>query len=486
MKNTKYIIASLLMAGLMAGCISQDYTDNKADAESVQSHIEQLMPVPQLHNVSSITRPPVVVMPLEKRNEILWLTQKTKVHVSHMPLSQVLSEVMRGVSADIWFDNDVNSSLLVTLSANTTRQNVLNLLSSRTGYGFVPSDNKVEVRRYLSETFMLTIPIGKVSAQQGTQGGSADDKSTKVEGQFISSTLDNADMVAEVTNAIKAVLKSNEDGGELIGGVEAIPSLSSFIVRTTPDRMRQVRQIVAQYKKELKKQVVLNIQILEFRSNLGKDRGIDWNILKDIGDGALQFVIPGTTTTAAASNGFGMAFQGTGKWDGTTAFIKALEQQGTVSTETPINIQTLSNQPARISQTLITPCLKDIKVNVTENSSSTETSRGGISEGVDVFVSANIQHDHVWLRMAGTLTKIASDTREKVDNNELRFITTRNVDLSFTNNLRYGQSVVIGSIKQQTTGANKSASFGVDALGAQSTSNEKIETLILLTPRRVR
>jgi hypothetical protein len=45
--------------------------------------------------------------------------------------------------------------------------------------------------------------------------------------------------------------------------------------------------------------------------------------------------------------------------------------------------------------------------------------------------------------------------------------------------------VVIGSIKQQTTGANKSASFGVDALGSQATNNETVETLVLLTPRRI-
>ncbi|WP_394230519.1 type II and III secretion system protein [Shewanella colwelliana] len=485
MKSIQYIITALMMMGLVTGCVSQDYTDTKKEAESVQSRIEQLTPVPELNNVSAITRPPVVVTPLVKKTNIPWLTQTTKVHVTRLPLSQVLSEVMRGVPADIWFDNDVNAMQTVSLSANTSRQNVLNLLSSQTGYGFVPSANKVEVRRYLAETFTLTIPVGNVSAQQGSKGGSADPKSTKVEGQFISTTLSNADMIAEVTNAIKAVLKSNEDSDELIGGVEAVPTLSSFIVRTTPDRMRQVRQIVAQYKKELKKQVVLNIQILEFRSNLGKDRGIDWNILKDIGEGSLQFVIPGTTT-AAASNGFGMAFQGSGKWDGTTAFIKALEQQGSVSTETPINIQTLSNQPGRISQTVVTPFIEDIKVNVTENTTTTETVRGEVSEGVDVFVSANIQHDHVWLRMAGTLTKIAADTTEKVGENELRMISTRNVDLNFTNNLRYGQSVVIGSIKQQTTQANKSASFGVDALGAQATNNETVETLILLTPRRVR
>lgn len=482
-KASPFIVPFLLLG--MAGCVSQSYTDSKKEAESMQSRIEQLTPSNALNNVSVITRPPVIVTPLVETQNIPWLSETIKVHVTRLPLSQVLSDVMRGVPANIWFDNDVNASTTVTLSANTTRQNILNLLASQTSYGFVPTQDKVEVRRYLSETFTLSIPIGTVSAQQGSTGSTGGGENPQVEGQFISTTLSNVDMIQEVTTAIKAVLKSNEESNELIGGVEAVPSLSSFIVRTTPDRMRQVQQVVERYKQELEKQVILNIQVLEFRSNLGKDQGVDWNILKDIGDGSLQFVIPGTTT-AASNNGFGMAFQGTGKWDGTTAFIKALEQQGSVSTETPINIQTLSNQPARLSQTLETPFLADIKVNTSENSSDTETRRESVSEGVDMFVTANVQQDHVSLRIAGSLTKIASDETETVKDTKLRFIAMRKVDLGFANNLRYGQSVVIGSIKQQTTGANKSASFGIDGLGSQATNSETVETLILLTPRRVR
>lgn len=318
-KASPFIVPFLLLG--MAGCVSQSYTDSKKEAESMQSRIEQLTPSNALNNVSVITRPPVIVTPLVKTQNIPWLSETIKVHVTRLPLSQVLSDVMRGVPANIWFDNDVNASTTVTLSANTTRQNILNLLASQTSYGFVPTQDKVEVRRYLSETFTLSIPIGTVSAQQGSTGSTGGGENPQVEGQFISTTLSNVDMIQEVTTAIKAVLKSNEESNELIGGVEAVPSLSSFIVRTTPDRMRQVQQVVERYKQELEKQVILNIQVLEFRSNLGKDQGVDWNILKDIGDGSLQFVIPGTTT-AASNNGFGMAFQGTGKWDGTTALLK--------------------------------------------------------------------------------------------------------------------------------------------------------------------
>ncbi|MFB1079573.1 type II and III secretion system protein, partial [Photobacterium damselae subsp. damselae] len=107
-----------------------------------------------------------------------------------------------------------------------------------------------------------------------------------------------------------------------------------------------------------------------------------------------------------------------------------------------------------------------------------------VVEGVDMMVNAKVQKGVVSLRVTGKLTKIAGDTTEKINDATLRFIKTRDADLSFVNKLRYGQTVVIGSIKQQSTGANKSSSFGIDGLGMQSTTNETVETLVLLTPRR--
>ena len=469
----------------LSGCVSQDYLDTKEDATAIQQKMNELTPSATMNNVAIITRPPINTTPLVRENKIGWLNQDVQLQVNRLPLSLVLNEVLRGVPVNIWFDSDVNATKSVTLTANASRQNIFNLLSSQTGYGFVVTNDKVEVRRYLSETFTLSVPNGVVSAQQGSQGeSSGDEENTKVEGQFINTTYNNIDVIADIKRAISGILKSNEDSNELVGSVNAIPSLSSVTVRTTPDRMHQVRNVVESFQAELSKQVLLDIRILEFRSNLGKDRGIDWNVVRDIGAGSLQFVIPGTTTSAAGT-GYGLAFQGTGKWDGTTAFIKALEQQGTVSTETPINILTLNNHPARLSQDLKTPYLADIKVESNDNSTSTETQRGKETEGVDMMVTANVKNDYVWLRIAGKLTKIAGDTTETVADAKLRFISTRGVDLSFTNKLRYGQTVVIGSIKQQTTGATKSSSFGLDGLGSQATNRETVETLILLTPRKV-
>jgi hypothetical protein len=209
--------------------------------------------------------------------------------------------------------------------------------------------------------------------------------------------------------------------------------------------------------------------------------------VRDIGDGTLNFIIPGTSTTSGLiSSGSGLAFQGSGKWDGTTAFIKALEQQGTVSTDTPISVLTLSAQPARISQTVDTPYLSDISTDITDTTTSTSTTRGNVVEGIDMMVNTNVKDDFVWIRTAGKLTKIAGDSTEVISDATLRFISTRSADLSFTNKLRYGQTVVIGSVKQQTQTANKSSSLGIDGLGSQASGQETVETLVLLTPRRVK
>lgn len=483
-------IGLLVGIALLQGCVSQSYVDNKAKANKTHQQIDAVTPTGSLTNVEQISRPPINTTPIKKEKTIHWLNNTVNINVASLPLSLVLDTVMKGTSTQIIYANDVQANTLVSLHADTTRQNILNVLANQTGYGLVPSENTLSVQRYLTETFMIDLPTGSVTSQQGSQGETTGTgKETKVAGQFISVSTENQNVFQEISDAIKVVLKSeskdNKQGesDKLIGDVHAIPSMGGITVRTTPSRMAQVRQVVQRFQQELSKQVLLDITVLEFRSNLGKDQGIDWQLLKNVGSGSLKFLIPGTTATATG-NPAGLAFTGTGKWDGTTAFIKALEEQGTVSTQTPISMLTISGQPARISQTVTTPYLSNISTEVTETSTSTSTTRDKVVEGVDMMVSAKVQKEDVWLRITGKLTKIAGDTSETINNATLRFIKTRSADLSFTNKLRYGQTVVIGSIKQQSTGADKSSNFGIDGLGMQSTKNETIETLVLLTPRR--
>lgn len=482
---------------LLNGCVSQDYLDHKANADQVQKQMEDARSknATPLGTVQYLTKPPALATPIKQDKAPKWLQQEVRIKANQLPLSLVLSMLVQGTNVEVSFDPDVNPNTPITVNTRASRKSILNLISSLTHYGLTPEQDSLTVGYYQTETFVLTIPSGANSAQQGSQSeeSSSDDEgdtsTTKVDGQYITTVYNNTEITTEIAKAVEAVLKdeSEDDGDELVGDVRVVPGLTAITVRTTPSRMAQVRRLVDTYQAELTKQVFLDIRVLEFRSNLGKDQGIDWNLVKDVGDGTLNFIIPGTSATSdLVSSSSGLAFQGTGKWDGTTAFIKALEQQGTVSTDTPIGVLTISSQPARISPTVKTPYLSDISTEVTDTTTSTSTTRGNVVEGIDMMVNTNVKDDFVWIRTAGKLTKSAGDSTETIDDARLRFISTRSADLSFTNKLRYGQTVIIGSVKQQTQTANKSSSFGFDGLGSQVSGQETVETLILLTPRRVK
>ncbi|GIU51280.1 hypothetical protein TUM4438_40340 [Shewanella sairae] len=473
----------IAMTAALSGCMSQNYQDTKQDADSVHEAIESHLATSATSQVMNITRPPLTLEPLKTERQISWLNESVSINVDGLPLSLVLSQLMAGVDANIWFDGDVNPNKPVTLSFKSSRQDVLNLLSRETGYGMNATKDKLSVSKFESETFVISLPVGQYSGQLGSQSGGQD---TKVTGQFLNTAYSQVDVVTEISQGIKAILKDdeNEDEDKLIGSVEVIPSMTTIAVRTTPDRMVRVRALVDSFEAELSKQVFLDIRVLEFRSNKGRERGIDWNLVKDIGGGSLEFYIPGTNTITQGGSA-GLAFKGTGKWDGTTALIKALEKQGTVSTETPITALVLNNQPSRIAQTLTTPYLYEVKAENNGDIVTASVTRAIEKEGVDMMITPKVMRDHVWLRIAGKLTKIVSDKEEVVYDASLRFLDTRESELNFTNKLRYGQTVVLGSIKQMTTTAEHTKQFGVDALGGEGTQLATVETLVLLTPKRV-
>lgn len=494
------LLKTLSMAVIMAtlaGCVSQNYTDTKADADNVHQQIGEHSKIKHTSQVQSISRPPISTVPLVVKQHIPWLAEPVSIKAHAMPLSMVIAQVLNGAQyqgkgINVWFDGDVDPNKLVTLSFKSSREDVLNLIARQTKYGITPSATKLSINRFESETFVITLPPGTVSGQLGSQGtavsggsGGIGNVNTRIEGQYLNTAFSNIDVVTEVSQGIRALLKDDSsDDDKLIGSVEVVPALTAITVRTTPDRMAQVRALMNSVQSQLGQQVAFDIRVLEFRSSLGKERGVDWNIIKDIGDGSLEFIIPGTNTLSQGT-AYGMAFKGAGKWDGTTAFIKALEKQGSVSTTTPITALALNNQPARIAQTMTTPYLYEVTSEANDNVVTASVTRATQSEGVDMMITPKVMDDAVWLRIAGKFTKIVGDTTEVVYDATLRFLDTRESEINFTNKLLYGQTVVIGSIKQVSTTAEMNKNFGIDALGGEGTKSDTVETLVLLTPRKV-
>ena len=96
----------------------------------------------------------------------------------------------------------------------------------------------------------------------------------------------------------------------------------------------------------------------------------------------------------------------------------------------------------------------------------------------------NIQPDHVYLRTSGMLTKIESLERQQVAGELLIFPQMREAKINFANKLKYGQTIIIASVSQQESQTEGNSFMGIPLLGGTSAVKQRVDTLVLLTPRR--
>ena len=477
----KHLMVSAIITALVAGCASQEYKDNMATNQAVSDKIAEHTTYNAPSKVNYIKKPPTIISPIKEEYDNQWLKEVVSVNVSERPLSVVLEEVMYGTDVPIYFGEGVKPNQRVTLNFSSQRENLLNLLSRETGYGVEVKNGRLEITKTITRVFTLNIPTGEVSGQLGSQGSTNGDDSVRVEGQYLNVEFDEVKITQEVATTMK----------ELLGGKKATdsvvtvsPNTTTLVVKTTPDKMQDVQRVFDHYQAELSKQVLLDIQVLEFRSNLGTERGIDWNIVRDTGDGVLQFFVPGTDTVSEGA-GYGLAFQGSSKWDGTQSFIKVLEKQGSVSVQTPVTAMVLNNQPAKITQQRIVPYIDEASSESDEGVVSSSVTRDEKAEGIDMMVSAKVQPEHVWLRISGQLQKIVERNTEEVADIQLGMLTTQKSEITFVNKLRYGQTFVIASVKQNSSTVERTTNFWSTLFGGTGSMNETVETLVLLTPRKV-
>lgn len=492
MMNKHLIISVLLLS--MSAC-SNNFKEAREDTRKVDRKINELASK-RTAKVTTISKPPVRLTRVETFDQPEWLKNPTNINVDGLPLMMVLQQVVPA-DVDIWLDGDIDPNKPVKVSSVGTVADALNVIERNTNYGVKATKQRIEVRQFETETFIINLPVGMYSAQLGSQGEQASSESggtvgagavPRVEGQYINVQYNQVDVFTDIKTALRILLTkdSEENTGagtekEIEGDIEVATSLGAITVRTTPARMVNVRQSIERFQDELSRQVLLDITVLEFRSNFGQEQGVDWDLLRRTGGGSLQFFIPGTTTVSGSA-GYGLAFSGINKWDGTQAFIRALKQQGNVSTETPISALLLNNQPGRISQTLKMPYADEVKTQANENVITASVTRANAVEGVDMMMTPKVQNDYVWLRISGKLSKVVAETEKTIFDTALQFKDTRESEINFSNKLRYGQSIVIASVKQSSTTSEETRSW---FSGGKGTQREVVETLVLLTPRRV-
>ncbi|ANI21630.1 hypothetical protein AB870_25725 [Pandoraea faecigallinarum] len=239
---------------------------------------------------------------------------------------------------------------------------LLDTIAHRSGTHWTYRDGVVQFARYVTRTFQIkmmpgsssyTASVGKASkmkAERGPSGGGSNAGSGGVDLSFNADA--NVTVESELdywTDLVKTVNDMLSPGGR------ATPSVvtSSLVVTDTADVISRVAQYIDAENAVLGRQVKLRVQVYSVSLEENSAAGIDWSLVYRSASGFAA------SLGGPAASGLLMARQGglnvskipNGRLAGSTAFLRALSQQGRVSTVIDTTVVTLNNQPAPVAVT---------------------------------------------------------------------------------------------------------------------------------------
>lgn len=341
------------------------------------------------------------------------------------------------------------------------------------------SDNgTIEIYRLDTRVLRLKALAQKIPSTVTTSAGFKDESKTTYENTA-------TDALASMKTSLMAL-------GTMAGSLEINPDSKSIIVTDTPPAIARIEAYLESENKRLTRRITLIFEQLYVTHSLGREMGIDWNLLYTKTSGATaSLVSPGSLTSENAGKS-GFSASTTGNYAGSTGFIKALDEMGMKVTRRTFPISTLSGN----AQTIGLPTVFDYVASVTSNTSTSTTgtfSAPTITQkedkyGVFLTVTPEAQDDGqilIGLNLAdrsGTLTGYTvqvsgSGTTVQQRNIKEANLTARTV-------VRSGVTHMIGGLEEAVSeGTSRRLDDNAPIIlgGSDSTSQSKRHIVLLVT-----
>ncbi|VVD64594.1 secretin N-terminal domain-containing protein [Pandoraea cepalis] len=251
----------------------------------------------------------------------------------------------------------------VPLQYTGTLSGLLDTIAFRTGTHWTYRDGVVHFARYVTRTFQIKMmpgsssyraSVGKASQMQASRGasggGGAGGSAGGVDLSF------NADAKVSVeseldywTDLVKTVSDMLSEGGRVTPSVVT----SSLVVSDSADVIERVASYIDAENAVLGRQVKLRVQVYSVSLEENSATGVDWDLVYQAASGITLGLAGPAAGGSLMSRKGGMQLRtiDTGRFKGSNAFIRALSQQGRVSTVIDTTVVTLNNQPAPVAVT---------------------------------------------------------------------------------------------------------------------------------------
>lgn len=462
--------------------------------------------------------------PLEKRFDV---------SVNNIPAKAFFLSLVADAGINVVAHPEVAGSLSLDLK-NVSVAEVLAVVRDVYGYEYKLKDNIYTIfpKKLRTEIFSINyidikrvgvadtnVSIGEIksssssSASGGAGGGSSpttntanilgmagdEGSSAANSGQGISpgsrvQTLNKTDFWKTLNDTVTALIGAPAEGR----AVMVNPQSGLLAVTAMPGEINSVRDFLERSELSVKRQVVLETQILEVRLSEGFEAGINWNAIQ----GQLQYSKNVTESTdplnitTAVENGpeiFASIFQIVDIRD----LLSLLETQGNVQVLSSPRVSTVNNQKAVIrvgtDEFFVTGVKNNTTSSAATSTSSPEIELASFFSGISLDVTPQIsENGEVILHIHPIVSEVSDQTKE-VTVGDSKFslpLALREIrESDSVVRARSGQVVVLGGLMQKSSRAvdTKRPWFGyvpvVDTFfKTKSRASAKTELVILLRP----
>ncbi|MFL7013592.1 hypothetical protein [Enterovibrio norvegicus] len=511
----KFITLTLVIS-LLGGCETATlYDEFKRDNQIDKHFIDNTISANTYEKVVMLKRPPQSLQVVEDSDTPEWYGQKTQINASELPLSLMVRQIL-GDKVSIKYGLSVDPAKKSSIFFEGTKQEALNILSLYVDYGITYSGDTVSIDKFTTKTYQIPNTIGEESFQMGSSdsSGMAATSEDALEGE-ISSTgggdgqhsntvISNYNLTEQIYQGVEKILQGEGNittGGmdasvidpsmgavntSVLGYAEVVKGTSSIVVRTSPAMMLLVDDYVESVVRELKKEVELEVTVIEYQQEDGSEFGIDATLNRMTSDGDFSLDVESPSLTNVANN-FGLGFVATsGLWEGSSAVIKALRQSGSVTVNTSQRVLASNHKAQEIDLSSIQAYISSAETTfegTDGNIPVTTLEKSEVRDGVKLLAVANIQDERIYLKLNGVLSKVIVFDDTTINGITIRSPRTRQSRFNISGAYDFNKTFVVTHMRQVTS-ENNEAKFA-DVSTGNSGSKKIIDTLVLLTPRKV-
>lgn len=495
MKNKIYaFVCCAITSYVLVGCVGlESYHAARSGIDEANKKIGDA-PSALQDAAIYITTPPVDLSPIKPPEGPEWLDREISskgIELASLPFDVVVDEVLAGTGIMPSFSYEMQAALPVSLIhlTGTIRQG-LDKLAARTNYTYRATDTAVFWDYYETENFVMPDLGGEYSFLVGKDSEGGEQQQQSGQGGIDTSAFDvdrkqYSNIKGEKLNVYSDAVKTINS---MIGGKgKVIPtqSTASIFVKTTPDRMRQVRIYMDSIIGEMLSQVLLDIKIIRVTTSSSSDTGINWRAVKETTQNLLSFSgeSPSFFTGAVP-----IAFSSTRvNSDGSVeALISALEEQGDVAFLTEERIMAVNGRVSELELSEIEGYVQSRSLLIAGDSGTTqaEINPGIIQDGASLYVLPRIFDDRVLMAVSSRSSDLKPFETAGDSDNFVQLPKMESNRLNLQVVIKNGTTVVAAAIRQETNRANKnspiSSKWASTYAGAQK---EITDIYVLVTPR---